>query len=504
MSYTYTVVAELHTGLAEELHQVRKALAAAVSEAEAFRAERDAARTERGAAQAERDALRAALDVLRREVDALKARLAQDSSNSHRPPSSDLPGAKPRVKKKSTGRKRGGQPGRKGKARALLPLDQVTDVVPCKPSHCSACGLDLRGDDPSPERHQVTEIPKVVPAVVEYRVHALGCVCGTVTHGQLPAGVSYSAFGPRLQAIVATLSAAYRLSKRNVQQVLADMLGVELSLGSISKLEMATSHALQAPVDEAMDVARQQPVAHADETSWKQGGSKAWLWTMVTNAAIVFVVRFSRGSKVAKELLGEDYGGILISDRWSGYRWVPTDRRQLCWSHLIRDFQKLADSRGPAVPIGMALGLCAKEMFRAWHQVRDRELTRAQFEAQIAETFRPQVQRLLAEGAALPDGSARKGMCAALLKVEPAMWTFARVDGVEPTNNNAERSIRHAVIWRRTSFGTQSDAGSTFVERMLTTVATLRHQRRHVLDYLTAACEAARRHQPPPSLINPA
>ena len=340
--------------------------------------------------------------------------------------------------------------------------------------------------------------------MTEYRVHALGCSCGAVTHGQLPAGVSYGAFGPRLQAIVATLSAAYRMSKRNLQQLMADLLGVELSVGSISKLETATSRALQQPVEQAHAVAQQQAVAHADETGWRQGGKKAWLWTMVTNAAVVFVIRFSRGGKVAKELLGERYGGVLVSDRWSGYRWVPTERRQLCWSHLIRDFQKLADSRGPAVPIGEALGQCGRDLFHAWHQVRDEHLTRAQFQAQVDEKIRPEVQRLLAEGAALPAGSERKGMCAALLDLEPAMWTFAHVEGVEPTNNSAERSVRHGVIWRRTSFGTQSDAGSVFVERMLTTVATLRLQRRHVLDYVTAACDAARHDLPAPSLVDPA
>jgi transposase len=219
---------------------------------------------------------------------------------------------------------------------------------------------------------------------------------------------------------------------------------------------------------------------------------------------VVFAVRLSRGAVVAKELLGERFDGFLVTDRWSAYRWVDLLRRQLCWSHLIRDFQKLADSRGPVVPIGEALGAQAKRLFHAWHQVRDGTRTRAEFQAEVEEHVRPEVKRLLALGATMPDGAPRKGMCAALLAVEAAMWTFVAHEGIEPTNNEGERQIRHGVLWRKTSFGTQSPKGSRFAERILTTVATLRLQRRNVLDYLTAASDAANRGKPPPPLVDSA
>ncbi|MCC6312143.1 MAG: IS66 family transposase [Trueperaceae bacterium] len=469
----------------------------------AARADRDGAQAERDAAQAEREAMRAVLDELRAEVAQLKARLGQNSSNSHRPPSTDPPGARKPPKKKPTGRKKGGQRGRLGRSRVLLPTEEATQVVPCKPSHCAGCGVPLAGDDATPERHQVTEIPKVAPIVVEYQVHALRCPCGAVTHGRLPAGVTYSAFGPRLQALVVMLSAVYRLSKRNIQRLMQDYLSIDLSIGSISKLEASMSRALEQPVEEAKALAREQPVAHADETGWREGKSKAWLWTVVTSVVVIFAVRLSRGAKVAKELLGEQYAGLLVSDRWSGYRWVDITRRQLCWAHLIRDFQKLADSRGLAVAIGKALGEQAKLLFHAWHQVRDGTWTRARFQAEVEQTIRPEVRRLLTQGASMPKGSDRRGMCAALLAAEPALWTFVSVEGVEPTNNVAERTVRHGVLWRRTSFGTQSQTGSRFVERMLTTVATLRLRRRHVLDYLTAVCDAANRGKSAPSLFGP-
>lgn len=469
-----------------------------------LRLEVAAAQAERDAAQAEREAMRVALEELRAEVVRLKAQLGQNSSNSHRPPSSDPPGARKAPKKKPTGRKKGGQRGRLGRSRVLLPADAVTQVVPCKPSHCTDCGTALAGDDASPERHQVTEIPRVAPTVVEYQLHSLSCSCGAVTQGRLPAGVTYGAFGPRLQALVVMLSAVYRLSKRNIQGLMSDYLGVDLSVGSISKLESSVSRALEQPVDEAKVLVREQPVAHADETGWREGNRKAWLWTVVTSVAVVFAIRFSRGAKVAKELLGEQFAGLLVSDRWSGYHWVDLARRQLCWAHLIRDFQKLADSHGKVVAIGKALGEQAKLLFHAWHQVRDGTWTRAQLQAEVEQKIRPAVKRLLAKGASMPKRSARKGMCAALLAVEPALWTFVAVEGVEPTNNIAERRVRHVVLWRRTSFGTQSPAGSRYVERVLTAIATLRLRRRHVLDYLTAVCDAANRGKPAPSLIDSA
>lgn len=457
---------------------------------------------EHEALQAQHEALKAEHDALKLRLGQLEARLGQTSQNSHRPPSTDPPGTKRPAKKKPSGRKRGGQPGHKGRTRQLLPVEQVTAVVACKPAACGGCGAALAGDDPVPERHQVAEVPKLELPVTEYQLHQLECdCCGAVTRGRLPEGVTYSPFGPRLQALLVSLSAIYRMSKRNVQRLASEYLGVKLSVGCISRLEVGMSRALCKPVEDAKALLQEQPVVHADETGWRQAGKKAWLWTAVTSVAVIFLVRFSRGADVAKEMLGEHFSGRLVTDRWSAYRWVTLARRQLCWAHLIRDFQKLAESRGAMARIGLNLGDCARELFHWWHQVRDGTCTREAFQAHVEQKLRPKVARLLAKGAALPKKAKRKGMCKALLDVEPAMWTFVYEAGVEPTNNVAERTIRHAVIWRRTSFGTQSATGSLFVERVLTTAATLRLQGRNVIDYLTAACDAANRKQPAPPLI---
>ena len=261
-------------------------------------------------------------------------------------------------------------------------------------------------------------------------------------------------------------------------------------------------------------VVQAQEVANADETGWAQGNSdganpqrcKAWLWVLVTSWVTVFQVHLSRGQAAATALLSE-FAGYLITDRWTGYGGWPLDRRQLCWAHLIREFQKIADRGRESQMIGEGLLAQSRKLFEWWDRVRDGTLTRKGFAAVVVE-IRAAVQKWLEEGAsyqaARGDKSARARTartCQELLKVEQALWLFVRVAGVEPTNNAAERALRPAVIWRRISLGTQSALGSRFVARMLTVTQTLRTQQRPVLEFLTAACEATRRGTPAPSLL---
>lgn len=433
------------------------------------------------------------------DIRELKRRLGEDSSNSHKPPSTDPPTRGPRQGAERGKRKPGGQPGHEGRTRELLPPEQVDEILDHKPPACRSCGSRLRGVDPTPQRHQVTELPPVVPTVVEHRLHSLECSCGERTRAELPAGVPTGSFGGRLQALVGLFTGAYRVSKRNTVQLFADCYGVEIALGSIKRIEDDLSRSLAAPVEEAKEYVRSQPVVGMDETGWRERRRRAWLWTATTALVVVFVIRFSRGSKVAKELAGEDYAGRVVSDRWAGYTWIPPERRQLCWAHLKRDFQKIAESGGALAEIGEALQARRKQLFAWWHRVRDGTLKRSTFQAYV-RPLREEVCDLLRRGEACTDEKL-SGMCAEILKLEVAMWTFVRVSGVEPTNNQSERALRHAVIWRKTSFGTQSEAGSTFVERILTTVATLRLQQRNVLDYLAEVCSNALRGEDAPSLL---
>ena len=430
----------------------------------------------------------------------LEAKVAQFSGNSSRPPSSDLPGAPPPSRPKRTGRPRGGQKGHKKHARALVPPEQVSRIETCKPDACRRCGGALRGDDPAPHRHQVTEIPKVVATVEEYQLHALGCArCGITTRAALPAGVPTSAFGPRLQAMVAVFGGAYRMSKRASEELIEDVFGVPIALGSVTNLEHATSEALAAPVAEIARALPCEPIVHMDETGWFERGKRAWLWLAVTARMALFAIRRSRGAKVSKEMLGETFAGILVSDRWSAYAWVDVERRQLCWAHLLRQFLGFQTYGPEGSAIGRALELLTDTMFLLWHRVRDGTMTRKAFQ-KLMKPLRAHVCARLQEGAA-SSVRAIAGRCREILALEPALWTFVNVEGVEPTNNGGERRIRHGVMWRKTSFGTDSPSGSLFVERILTVVTTLRIQKRNVLDYMTKVCHAALHGKPAPSLL---
>jgi transposase len=446
-------------------------------------------------------ALEARVAALEATVERLLERGQQDSRNSSRPPSSDPPQViGQRSRRRPSGRKRGGQPGHQGQTRALIPTEDVDTVVPVKPRQCHRCQHPLQGEDPQPQRHQVTELPPVQPVVTEYQLHRLFCpACGVPTRAAVPVGVPTGGFGPRVQAIVTLCTGAYHLSKRTTQDVMADLFGLPMSLGTITNLEQATAQALVAPVAEAQAAVRAQPVAHLDETGWREGRTRAWLWVAVTAWVTVFAVRLSRGAKVVQELLGERFCGILVTDRWSAYSCYPTRWRQVCWAHLLRDFEAMSERGGRSQEIGHALREQAHQMFHAWHRVRDGTLTPAQFRVMMRPRRR-EVARLLKAGQTC--GVAKTaGVCREVRKLYDALWTFVRVEGVEPTNNAAERAIRPGVLWRKGSFGTQSAEGSQFVAVMMTVVATLKQQHRHVLAYMTDACQAASADAPAPSLL---
>jgi transposase len=444
--------------------------------------------------------LRAEVAQLKATVEELAQRLGRNSRNSSQPPSADPPQMPTRPRRERSGRRPGGQPGHEGQSRALVPVAEVDMVITVKPMQCPRCQQPLQGDEPQPQRHQVTEIPPVKPLVMEYQLHQLCCpACGVQTRAELPVGVPSGAFGPRLQAITALCTGAYHLSKRTTQRVVEDLFSLPLSVGTIANLEQATAKALAQPVEEARAYIQAQHAAYLDETGWREGCARAWLWTAVTAWVTVFVVRLSRSAKVAHELLGERFWGYLVTDRWSAYTWYPAWRRQVCWAHLLRDIEAMIEQGGPSQAIGEALRAQARQMFHWWHRVQDGTLTQASF-ASYMRPIRREVERLLEAGqqCGVPK---TEGVCREILKVRQALWTFVRHTGIEPTNNAAERAIRPGVLWRKGSFGTQSAQGSRFVEAMMTVVATLKQQHRNVLDYVTAACEAALRGGPAPSLL---
>jgi transposase len=447
--------------------------------------------------------LEARVAELEKLVLELTEKLNRNSQNSSKPPSSDQPWKKPKPKfsfgKK---RKKGGQPGHPKNERELVPAEQVDAAVPVKPERCRCCGLPLAGDDPQPHRHQVFDIPKIRARCTEFQLHALTCDCGAVTRASLPSGVPRGAFGPSLVALVCLLTGKFRLSKRALKEFMGDVLGTEVALGSVANIEQQMSAALEAPVCEARAFVREQPVTNMDETGWREDNKRAWLWTVVTPLVTVFHVVRSRAAKVAKDLLGENFAGQVGCDRWKSYDWIPAARRQLCWAHLIRDFTAMTERTGYGRIIGRKLLKKSKRMFGLWWKARDGTLSWAEFQRKM-RPIEAEVGRLLRAGLSCRT-TKTAATCKDILRNEQALWTFVRIAGVEPTNNAAERALRPAVLWRKQSFGTQSEAGSRFAERILTAVATLKAQRRHVLSYLTEAIEAHNRGRLAASLLPPA
>jgi transposase len=445
-------------------------------------------------------AVRVVVMGLRQRVAQLEARLKQTSRNSSKPPSSDPPQAKPRAAKEPTGRKSGGQPGHEGHGRKLKPESEVEQIMDGRPEHCEQCGTLLWGEDGEPERQQVTELPRITPVVTEYRRHCLGCVAwGARTQAAWPTTRPRGSFGPRVQATVGYVTGRIGASQREAQDLLATLYQMEVSVGGIGALEQAVRAALAAPAVEAQTYVQRQPVRNADETSWREKTQRRWLWISVTPLVTIFRLLKTRGAAGAKALLGELEWGSIGTDHYAGYPWLAPRQRQLCWAHLKREFVAWSERTGETARIGLALLAVEKQLFGLWYRVRDGTLTWADLQVALLP-WMARVSTLLQEGVAGADMKAQ-GTCRNLLKREAALWTFVWEPGVEPTTNAAERPLRRAVLWRRRSFGTQSAAGSQFVERILTAVTTLRQQRREVLEYLTAACAAAICHDPAPSLL---
>lgn len=462
--------------------------------------------------------VKAVVIVLSERLENIEEQLKQNSQNSSRPPSKDGFGKpkKPQGKKLKNVLKKPRKEDSSRKKRKLYPLEACNEVHHHVPKECQHCGEELSGKDTQPHRHQIIEIPSYSPHIIEHQQHQLECVCcGKKTRAGLPKEVPSKVYGDRLAAIVGWLSGEHRQSHRLVKSLMENLFGVELSRGSIDRLRQQVSESVVEAVEQAQQYVQEQKVVHSDETSFCQGNrdglnpkqTKGWLWMLGTKLVKVFSVELSRGQVIAQKLLGESFQGILISDRYPAYNWLDVKQRQVCWAHLKRDLKAMAERRGVSKAIGQALLRRQRRLFRWWHRVRDGTMSRQQLILAV-ESLRAGFKAELEVAAALPISRTEKSPLAKtvrtaqkLLKIETALWTFVMIEGVEPTNNLAEQALRSAVIWRRTSFGSQSQAGSEFVSRILTVVASLKAQKRNPLDYLTEACLKKRLGQIVPSLL---
>jgi transposase len=433
------------------------------------------------------------LQTLQKQVTELQQCLNQNSTNSSKPPSSDPPTLKRSPPKPSSNNKAGVQRGHAKVQRVLV--DHPDTIHDCKPTVCRNCQQPLHGDDPQPLRHQVWDVPPVRPLVTEYRRHRLTCPrCGLTTCGSAPAGQD----GPRLKAACVLLTGAYRLSKSKAARLLTDLFSIPLCAGQVCATETEVGQQLKPVVDELLAAARQQP-ANVDETSM---GPRRWLWVMVTTVATVYQIASSRNRAALKTLVGTDYRRVLTSDRHSIYSHLAEGRHQWCWSHLRRDFQAMVDRNNAGSAIGKELLAMSGQMLGWWKRVRDGTLTKVRFAGRLhaQREFRVRFRAVLARGSVC--GCAKTaGTCRELLRGEVSLFLFAFVDGVEPTNNAAERALRHGVLWRKQSHGPKSVAGSEYLGCIWSVVETCRQQGRGVWDFLTACMAAAAEGRVLPSLL---
>jgi transposase len=447
----------------------------------------------------ERDALAAQVMALQEQIRELQARLGRNSTNSSQPPSSDRPEVK-RRKKKPSGRKRGGQPGHRGHHRRQVPAERVDEVVEHRPGECRHCRHSLEGaEEAKPaRRHQVVELPAIRVKVTEHRMVCVRCPgCSKLTRAELPAAVRKKSFGPRLTGLAALLFGRFRCSRREVRELLGKLLDVEPpSLGSTQAMAREVAGALEPSYMEVREAVRKSESARADETSWKLSGKLHWLWVAESERGTLFHLGPSRGRRELGAMLGEDYGGIVTSDRWVSY--TICKRRQLCWAHLQRNLEGLLLRGDKAAWFARrGLAICAR-LFEAMREVKEGSLPREALPTRM-ERCQARFGRLIRHGA----GSEERKVAvfsAEMLKLEASLWTFLE-HPIEPTNNAAERALRKAVLWRKGCFGSQSQDGLRFVERMLTLTETCRQLGRHPLDFLSDALTAARASAPSPKLL---
>jgi transposase len=447
----------------------------------------------------------------------LEEQARQDSRTSSRPPSTDPPKtraqrraearakAKELMRREGEQRKAGGQRGHRGAGRELRPEDQVDEIVDHYPSACGGCGHEFTDQERGPKRrfgrHQVAELPAIGVITIEHRTHQLRCRhCRARTSARLPEGIASSPFGLRLQAAILTLTAGYRVSRRGVAELVRDLFGVTVSTGAVDAICQRASDALAGPHCQLQDWVLDQDAVHVDETGWRTRGEGRALWTATTPQATFLQIAEHCNREQFNALIGTTYPGIVISDRWNGYSHLDPTRRQACWSHIKRDFRRHADGLGEQKTFGEQGVMLARRVFTAWRAYQHEHHDRDQLAAEIAPIQNE--LRVLLEHASPKKARNRwhRQFANNLLKIWPALWTFVAVDGIEPTNNPAERALRAPVIHRKVSLGTQSPKGERFAERALSAAGTCRQQRRSLFTYLSELLGAHNRGDPFPAL----
>lgn len=439
---------------------------------------------------AEKDARIAKLEAI---IEELRAALGLNSLNSSIAPSRDDAAAreKRRAKAAKHARRQKKETRRQNRAkRSLVPPESVTSTEQHRPAACGACGEHLRGQDmlSEPERVQKFELPEIRPLVHEIQVFSGKCrCCSAITKAARPIEATTSKIGPRLRAFMMLLIGRFHMSRRDVVEFLGDVMQCDISLGLLSKIETQTAAALEPAYQEAVEATTHAPVRYVDETGWAHGATPGWLWVASTGFISRFLIDDHRGTEVAEQLLGLDEPGVTVSDRWVAYAYLK--HRQLCWAHLDRTAQGLVERGGVSKLVGQRVLDFIHEMFSIWHRHLEGLTSRITARGLIVAFG----NAMLEDIQSIPDQPrAAQTFVKGILKVREHLFTFVRVEGVEPTNNLAERAIRPAVMWRRKSQATRSERGRRFVERMLTVVGSCRAQSRSIFEFLCDTLDPTR------------
>jgi transposase len=447
----------------------------------------------------------------------LEAQARQDSRTSSKPPSSDPPKtraerraearakAKELMRREGEQRKAGGQSGHQGAGRELKPEDQIDEIVDHYPDGCCGCGRQFDEEQRRPAgrfgRRQIAELPPISVIWTEHRTHQLRCRhCRARASARLPEQISSSVFGPRLQAAIVTLTARHRISRRGICELARDLFGVTLSTGAVDAICQRASDALAGPHCQLQDWVLDQGAVHVDETGWRTRGEGRALWTATTPGAAFFQIAEHCNREQFNALVGTSYPGIVVSDRWNGYEHLDPTRRQACWSHLQRDFRRHSEGLAEQQTFGEQGFQLSRRVFASWRAYQHEHHDRQRLQAEIAP-IQTELRELL-EAASPKKARNRwhRRFANNLLKVWPALWTFTTVEGIEPTNNPAERALRTPVIHRKLSLGTQSQTGERFAERALSAATTCRMQHRSLFTYLSELITAHTRGDPFPAL----
>jgi len=433
----------------------------------------------------------------------------RNSTNSSKPPSSDGPAgeSRQRGRPKKSRRKVGGQPGHQGTHRPLAPAERVDEVRVVLPEQCKHCGPSLTGPVEQvrtaghPHRHQVTEVPPIQAHIIEYQCHRVVCPeCGGSTRAALPPEAA-GRFGPQLTALIAYPTVVCRMPRRVVEALLWQVLEIEIGLGSTQKCWEEASQAVAAPRQELEQRLKDEPVLNIGETGWRTNGAKRFLWAFVAARYVVYTVAATRGSEVLIRLLGAMFQGILCSDRFSAYLKYHHGKAQFCWAHLKRNLLGIVEfTKSGAVErfCRDALAEHAK-LFRLWHKFRGGRIDRRQ----LLLGSIPIQQRIFALAEWNLDSPPREvgNLAAALFEHNERLFSFLEHEGVEPTNNSAERALRTGVQWRKICFGNRSATGEPATARLLTVSGTCDLQCLNILAYLSAAIATHRRRLPVVSLL---